>query len=113
MIGDSANDDMTAANRAGCGGAVLLTQKGGKELDTNSGYEVGNTEEEILERTPSLRVESLLEFKMCIETVLNERDVGIGSSNTNMDIQTKRKSIEYTSEAGYSVVIPSIGAKNV
>ena len=30
MVGDSANDDMTAANRAGCRGAVLLTQRGGK-----------------------------------------------------------------------------------
>ena len=74
MVGDSANDDMTAANRAGCGGAVLLTQSGGKQLDTDSGYEVGDSEEEILERTPSLRVESLMELKMCLEALLNECD---------------------------------------
>ena len=71
MVGDSSNDDVTAANRAGCG-SVLLTQPGGKQLDTDSGYEVGHSEEEIMERTPSLRVESLLELQLCLEAMLNE-----------------------------------------
>jgi len=73
MVGDSANDDMTAANRAGCGGTVLLTQAGGKQLDTDSGYGVGDSEEEVLERTPSLRVESLGELQLCIEALLKEQ----------------------------------------
>jgi len=71
MVGDNANDDITAANRAGCGGSVLLTQPDGKELDTHSGYEVGESEEDIMERTPSLRVESLLELKACLKALLN------------------------------------------
>lgn len=103
MVGDSANDDMTAANRAGCGGAVLLTQGGGKLLDTDSGYEVGDSEEEILERTPSLRVESLLELKGYFEGWLNEGDEKKGDQS----------SMVYESKAGYSVVIPSIGVKKV
>ena len=72
MVGDSAHDDVVAAKRAGCG-AVLLTQPGGKELDTDSGYKVGNSEEEVLERTPSLRVESLFNIKTCLEVLLEER----------------------------------------
>jgi len=72
MVGDSANDDMTAANRAGCGGTVLLTQAGGKQLDTDSGYGVGDSKEDVLERTPSLRVESLGELQLCIEALLKE-----------------------------------------
>jgi phosphoglycolate phosphatase len=73
FVGDSANDDMSAANRAGCGGAVLL-QPGGCQLDTDSGYAVGDTEAEIMERTPSLCVESLSELKLCIESVLDEQE---------------------------------------
>jgi phosphoglycolate phosphatase-like HAD superfamily hydrolase len=76
MVGDNANDDIVAANRAGCGGSVLLMQKGGGQLDTHSGYAVGDTEEEIRERTPSLRVESLFELRSCLESLLNERDLG-------------------------------------
>ncbi|KAL3779141.1 hypothetical protein ACHAW5_006941 [Stephanodiscus triporus] len=76
MVGDNANDDIVAANRAGCGGSVLLIQKGGGELDTHSGYAVGDTEEEVRERTPSLRVESLFELMSCLESLLNERDSG-------------------------------------
>jgi len=71
MVGDSANDDVAAANRAGCGGAVLLTQPGGARLDTDSGYSVGDSEEERQERTPSLEVESLMELKTHLEAVLD------------------------------------------
>ena len=76
MVGDNANDDIAAANRAGCGGSVLLTQRGGEQLDTHSGYEVGHTEEEMRERTPGLRVESLFELRVCLESLLSERDSG-------------------------------------
>ena len=45
MVGDNANDDITAANRAGCGGSVLLTQMGGAQLDTHCGFILGDTED--------------------------------------------------------------------
>lgn len=72
FVGDSANDDISAANRAGCGGAVLLRQDGG-QLDTDSGYAVGDSELDVMDRTPSLCVESLSELKICIEAVLSEQ----------------------------------------
>mmetsp|Transcript_11238 Transcript_11238/g.27621 ORF Transcript_11238/g.27621 Transcript_11238/m.27621 type:complete len:347 (+) Transcript_11238:128-1168(+) len=90
MVGDNANDDITAANRAGCGGAVLLTQPGGDSLDTHSGYEVGDSEAEIRERTPSLRVESLLELRTCLEALLNQPD------NSSTASQTKANSKDTT-----------------
>ncbi|KAL7537100.1 hypothetical protein ACHAXR_010482 [Thalassiosira sp. AJA248-18] len=94
MVGDSAHDDMTAANRAGCGGAVLLTQPGGEELDTDSGFRVEDSEEEILERTPSLRVESLLELKICLGALLNDRDtVSGGGGGKKMDIESNSGSL--------------------
>jgi phosphoglycolate phosphatase-like HAD superfamily hydrolase len=104
MVGDSANDDIAAANRAGCGGAVLLTQPGGKQLDTDSGYAVGDTEEEIRERTPSLRVESLLDLKECLEMLLEYQE--------NKVERNDKGGLEF-STSGYSITIPSTGAKGV
>lgn len=106
MVGDSANDDIAAANRAGCGGSVLLTQPGGDQLDTHSGYDLGESEEDIIERTPSLRVESLLELKTCLEALLDELDVSGGKE------QSKSDSFVYETE-GYSIETPPIGVKNV
>lgn len=102
FVGDSANDDMSAANRAGCGGAVLL-QPDGCQLDTDSGYAVGDSEAEIMERTPSLCVESLSDLKFCIEAVLKEQE----KSDT---IQSD--GYVYSSDS-FSVTIPSIGVKSV
>ena len=110
MVGDSANDDMAAANRAGCGGAVLLTQLGGGSLDTDSGYDAGDSEEEVLLRTPSLRVESLLELKTCMQALLMENSVGANGDKTK---QASSNSLLYTSESGFTVEIPSIGVKSV
>ncbi|KAL7544965.1 hypothetical protein ACHAWF_008337 [Thalassiosira exigua] len=98
MVGDSANDDMTAANRAGCGGAVLLTQPGGEQLDTDSGYDVGSSDEDIVERTPSLRVESLLELKKCFEMLLIENDFPRGSEGREQATKSVEDSLLYTSE---------------
>ena len=50
-------------------------------MDTDSGYGVGDSEEEILERMPSLRVEPLIELKMCPEALLNEWDVMVGDED--------------------------------
>lgn len=113
MVGDSANDDMAAANRAGCGGAVLLTQPGGVQLDTDSGYEVGESQEEILERTPSLRVESLFELKICLETFLKEKDKTSGNLDCINNVSGSSDALEYNTESGYSVIIPSIRVKGV
>jgi phosphoglycolate phosphatase-like HAD superfamily hydrolase len=84
MVGDNENDDITAANRAGCGGSVLLTQKGGTQFDTHSGFVVGDTEEEIRERIPSLRVESMYELKSYLEALLDERDIKIANKNVSI-----------------------------
>ena len=116
MVGDNANDDIMAANRAGCGGSVLLVP-GGKMLDTHSGYHVGDTEEEIRLRTPSLSVESLMELKVHLEELLNE-DVGDTMNMEKMNMEKNKTykpkpgSFVYTTET-YSVVIPEIGVKNV
>jgi len=85
MVGDSANDDMTAANRANCGGAVLLTQPGGTSLDTDSGYSVGMSDEEVKERTPSLRVESLTELRLCLEELL------LGDQNADIEEEKEER----------------------
>mmetsp|Transcript_11352 Transcript_11352/g.17082 ORF Transcript_11352/g.17082 Transcript_11352/m.17082 type:complete len:348 (-) Transcript_11352:223-1266(-) len=108
FVGDSANDDMSAANRAGCGGAVLL-QPGGCQLDTDSGYAVGDTEAEIMERTPSLCVESLSDLKLCIESVLDEQEKnGVVQS----EVSGEEDNYVYSSDS-FSVTIPSIGVKGV
>ena len=116
MVGDNANDDIMAANRAGCGGSVLLVP-GGKMLDTHSGYHVGDTEEAIRLRTPSLSVESLTELKVHLEELLNEDvDDTMNMEKMNMEknktYKPKPGSFVYTTET-YSVVIPEIGVKNV
>ncbi|KAL7466947.1 hypothetical protein ACHAXS_007215 [Conticribra weissflogii] len=111
MVGDSANDDVAAANRAGCGGAVLLTQPGGRRLDTDSGYAVGDSEEEIRERTPTLIVESLLELKDCLESVLDRRE---GDFDVSVAGAKMKDGMVYNFEkSDYSVVIPGITVKNV
>ncbi len=103
FVGDSANDDISAANRAGCGGAVLL-QPGGCQLDTDSGYAVGDSESEVMERTPSLCIESLWDLKVCIEAVIDEQE-------KTGAVQAEAGYV-YSSES-FSVVIPSIGVKGV
>ena len=86
-------------------------------LDTHSGYHVGDTEEEIRLRTPSLSVESLMELKVHLEELLNE-DVGDTMNMEKMNMEKNKTykpkpgSFVYTT-ATYSVVIPEIGVKNV
>mmetsp|Transcript_5825 Transcript_5825/g.6773 ORF Transcript_5825/g.6773 Transcript_5825/m.6773 type:complete len:343 (+) Transcript_5825:114-1142(+) len=58
MVGDSSADDMVAASRANCAAKVLL-QMNGMELDNNSGGKGPVTDEEMVERQPSLVVSSL------------------------------------------------------
>jgi phosphoglycolate phosphatase-like HAD superfamily hydrolase len=106
MVGDSANDDIAAANRAGCGGAVLLTQPDGSSLDTDSGYLVGNSEEEITERTPSLCVESLDELKMYLQVLVKKK-------NNNELVKVDGGDFLYLSAQGYKIEIPTIGAKRI
>lgn len=85
MVGDNENDDITAANRAGCGGSVLLTQKGGTQFDTHSGFALGDTDEDIRERIPSLRVESMFELKSYFEALLDECDLRDGALKETMN----------------------------
>jgi len=61
MVGDSAADDMAAANRAGCGGRVLL-KFNGESLDNDAGGGDAMTEAEKMEREPSLTVTRLSEL---------------------------------------------------
>ncbi len=107
MVGDNANDDIAAANRAGCGGSVLLTQRDGEQLDTHSGYEVGHTEEEMRERTPGLRVESLFELRACLESLLSERDSG-----GRRDGKGSEGGMRQPTSDSSSIVIPTPGVKN-
>ena len=113
MVGDSANDDIAAANRASCGGAVLLTQPDGSSLDTDSGYAVGYSEEEMRERTPSLRVESLDELKMYLQVLLNDQRKKSSFIQSGMLKATGNGDFLYTSEQGYTIEIPSIGTKRM
>ena len=108
FVGDSANDDMSAANRAGCGGAVLL-QVDGCQLDTDSGYAVGYSEAEVMERTPSLCVESLSHLKLCIEEVLQEQE----NVNDARALRSGREDDLIYASDNFSVTIPSIGVKGV
>lgn len=110
FVGDSANDDIAAANRAGCGGAVLL-QQGGCQLDTDSGYAVGDSELEIMERTPTLCVESLSELRYCIGAVLDEQDK-IRAAQSKLS--SGDGYVVYSTEnKKYSVQVPSISVKSV
>ena len=107
------NDDIAAANRASCGGAVLLTQPDGSSLDTDSGYAVGYSEEEMRERTPSLRVESLDELKMYLQVLLNDQRKKPSFIESGMLKATGNGDFLYTSEQGYTIEIPSIGTKRM
>jgi len=109
MVGDNENDDIMAANRAGCGGSVLVTQEGGEVLDTCSGYSVGDSEEEILLRTPSLKVESLLELKNHLEENANRKS----EIDKKMGRTYKPQPALAHSTDTFSVEVPSIGVKNV
>ena len=109
MVGDNENDDIMAANRACCGGSVLVTQEGGEVLDTCSGYSVGDTEEEILLRTPSLKVESLLELKNHLEENANRRS----EIDKKMGRTYKPQPALAHSTDTFSVEVPSIGVKSV
>ena len=66
FVGDSAADDIVAANRAGCGGKVLLASGGNLE-DTDCGSGGPQDEDEERERIPSLTVKSLLELLEVLE----------------------------------------------
>lgn len=107
MVGDNKNDDIMAANRAGCG-SVLVTQEGGVVLDTCSGYSVGDTEEEILLRTPSLKVESLLELKNHLEENANKRS---GEIDKKLGTTFKPQTALAHSTDTFSVEVPSISVK--
>ena len=61
MVGDSAADDIAAANRAGCGGRVLL-KFNGESFDNDAGGGDAVTEEDKMEREPSLTVSRLSEL---------------------------------------------------
>jgi phosphoglycolate phosphatase-like HAD superfamily hydrolase len=108
FVGDSANDDIAAANRAGCGGAVLL-QQGGCQLDTDSGYAVGDSESEVMERIPTLCIDSLWELKLCIEAVLDEQEK---TRAVKAEVSGNEDGYMYSSES-FSVVIPPISVKGV
>jgi phosphoglycolate phosphatase-like HAD superfamily hydrolase len=113
MVGDNANDDIAAANRAGCGGSVLLTQRGGEQLDTHSGYEVGHTEEEMRERTPGLRVESLFELRACLESLLSERDSGMrDGKGSEGGMRQPTLVLSVNGSDGCTIVLPTPGVTN-
>lgn len=111
MVGDNANDDIMAANEAKCGGSVLLMPDG-KVFDTHSGYKVGDSEEEVMLRTPSLSVKSLLEFKSYLVELLNERSDRRLAIDKNMGKPYKPQPMKYSADT-YSGVVPHIGVKNV
>ena len=81
-------------------------------MDTDSGYAVGDSEEEILERTPSLVVESLLDLKDCLEAVLRERKTN-GNTNEVFANGKKDEVVHKFPNSDYSVVLPGITVKNV
>ncbi len=66
MVGDSAADDIVAANRAGCGGSVLLNFNG-LQLDNDSGDGDARSEEEIRERIPTIVIHGLEELQEILE----------------------------------------------
>ena len=109
FVGDNANDDIVAANAAGCGGSVLVTP-GGVERDTHSGYALGESEEEERLRTPSLRVESLGE--LMARMIEGEAPGGGGDGGEGETRRTDDGTMVYEG-GGFSVVVPSIGAKFV
>ncbi len=53
---------------------IVISRAWGRELDTDW-YEVGESEEEVRERMPRLRVGSLAEMWLCLEAVLEGRDI--------------------------------------
>ena len=109
------NDEMSplfmAANEAKCGGSVLLMPDG-KVFDTHSGYKVGDSEEEVMLRTPSLSVKSLLEFKSYLVELLNERSDRRLAIDKDMGKAYKPQPMTYSADT-YSGVVPHIGVKNV
>ena len=64
MVGDSAADDITAANRAGCSSVLLNTGK-----DNDSGRGSALTKEEIQEQTPTHSVLSHGEIKRMLQSM--------------------------------------------
>ena len=110
FVGDNANDDIVAANTAGCGGSVLVTP-GGVERDTHSGYALGERDEDIRLRTPSLRVESLREL---MERMMTEDDRLGDDGDGGEDVARRAGDGAMVYEGGgFSVVVPSIGVKGV
>ncbi len=66
MVGDSAADDIVAANRAGCGGSVLLNFNG-LQLDNDSGDGDARSEDERRERVPTIVIHDLGELQEIME----------------------------------------------
>ena len=65
MLGDSITDDIVEGNRAGCGGTVLL-QPRGYQLNHFYGTSIGDSRE----RTPTMCVESLIDYRQYLEAPL-------------------------------------------
>lgn len=68
MVGDSVSDDIVAANRAGCGGSVLLNFNG-KKWDNDSGGRGtdGMSEDQLKEREPSIVIHTLGDLQQILE----------------------------------------------
>ena len=89
----------------------MLLQQGGCQLDTDSGYAVGDSELEIIERTPTLCVESLSELRYCIGAVLDEQDK-IRAAQSKLSSGTDG-CVVYSTDNNHSVQVPSISVKSV
>ena len=48
---------------------------GGAHFDTHCGFILGDTKDEIREKTPSLWVKSMFELKSYLESILNENSL--------------------------------------
>jgi phosphoglycolate phosphatase-like HAD superfamily hydrolase len=68
MVGDSVSDDIVAANRAGCGGSVLLNFNG-KKWDNDSGGKGtdGMGEDQLKEREPTIVIHDLGDLQQILE----------------------------------------------
>lgn len=68
MVGDSVSDDIVAANRAGCGGSVLLNFNG-KKWDNDSGGRGtdGMDEDQLKEREPTIVIHDLRDLQQILE----------------------------------------------
>ncbi len=65
MLGDSIPDDIVEGNRAGCGGTVLLQSK---DYNLNLNHYYGTSEGDLMERKPTLCIETLSEIRQYLES---------------------------------------------